>query len=148
MCSCRRPLLLPRSSDDRRPADDARRRTPEGLRGALSGIGLLKSYAGSVGQDGDLEYVAIIDTRADKVVSIEPERWGSKNATWTWEAVSVVVTDPDGHSNEVALRKERRSAPVARRRDDGGFFGQQQQRRQTRRGTGGGSPGMLDWLFR
>lgn len=116
------------------------------MRGALSGIGLLKYYAGSVGEDGDLEYVAIVDTRADKVVSIEPERWGSQSATWTWQAVSVVVTDPDGHSNEVALRQVRKSAPVARRRDDG-FFGQSQSQRRTRRG-GGGSPGMLDWLFR
>lgn len=117
------------------------------MRGALSGIGLLKYYAGSVGEDGDLEYVAIVDTRADKVVSIEPERWGSKPATWTWQAVSVVVTDPDGHSNEVALRQVRKSAPVARRRDDG-FFSQNQRRRTRRSGGGGGSPGMLDWLFR
>ncbi len=121
------------------------------MRGALSGIGLLKYYAGSVGEDGDLEYVAIIDTRANKIVSIEPERWGSKPATWTWQAVSVVVTDPDGHSNEVALRKVRQSAPVARRQDDGFFGGQSRSRQRTQRrsgGGGGGSPGMLDWLFR
>jgi len=115
------------------------------LSGARRGVGLLKYYAGSLGEDGKLEYVAIVNTRADKVVSIEPERWGSKPATWTWQAVSVVVTDPDGHANEVAFAKAR---PVARSRDDGGF-GQatRQERRRERRG-GGGSPGMLDWLFR
>ena len=117
------------------------------LRGALNGIGLLRYYAGTVGEDGDLEYVAIVDTRANKIVSIEPERWGSQPATWTWEATSVVVTDPDGHSNEVALRQARRSAPVARRQDDG-FFGGQQSRGRQRQPRGGGSPGMLDWLFR
>ncbi len=93
------------------------------MRGALSGIGLLKYYAGNLGKDGDLVYTAIVDTRANKVVSIEPERWGDKPAQWNWQAVSVVVTDPDGQANEVTLRKvRRRSAPVARR-DDDGFFG-------------------------
>jgi hypothetical protein len=129
------------------------------LRGALSGIGLLKYYAGNVGEDGELEYVAIVDTRANKVVSIEPERWGSKNAQWTWQAVSVVVTDPDGHANEITLRQTRqRSAPVARGQD-GDFFGlgqapQTTDRRRARRGGGGGggggggTGGVLDWLFR
>ena len=129
------------------------------MRGALSGIGLLKYYAGNVGEDGDLEYVAIVDTRASKVVSIEPQRWGSKNAQWNWQAVSVVVTDPDGHSNELTLRQVRqRTTPVARR-DDGGFwgFGQpttRQERRRARRGgggsTGGGGGGVnpFGWLFR
>lgn len=121
------------------------------LSGARRGIGLLKYYAGSLGEDGALEYVAIVNTRADKVVAIEPERWGSKPATWTWQAVSVLVTDPDGHANEVAFAKARRT-PVARGRDDGGFSGRspRQDRRRARRrsGGGGGSPGMLDWLFR
>jgi tetratricopeptide (TPR) repeat protein len=122
------------------------------MRGALSGIGLLKYYAGSLGKDGDLIYTAIVDTRANKVVSIEPERWGQKPAKWNWQAVSVVVTDPDGQANEVTLRKvRRRSAPVARR-DDDGFFGygqpqQRGQRRRQRRGGGGGG-GVFDWLFR
>jgi hypothetical protein len=121
------------------------------MRGALSGIGLLKYYAGDLGGDGDLVYSAIVDTRANKVVSIEPERWGDKPAKWNWQAVSVVVTDPDGHANEITLRKiRRRSAPVMRR-DRRGFFGyDQQQRRTERRRThrGGGTGGVLDWLFR
>ena len=124
------------------------------LRGALSGIGLLKYYAGNLVEDGDLEYVIIVDTRANKVVSIEPERWGEKPATWTWQAVSVVVTDPDGHSNEVALRKARqKSTPVARSRNDGFRGSNQTTRKKTRRRAGrggdrgrGGSP--FGWLFR
>ena len=86
------------------------------LKDALSGIGLLKYYAGDFGdgQDSSLEYVAIVDTRANKVISIEPHAWGASPAQWNWQAVSVVVTDPDGNKNEVQLRKVRQRAPVAR----------------------------------
>ena len=124
------------------------------LGNALRGIGLLTYHAGTIGEDGDLEYVAIVDTRANKVVSIEPERWGDKPATWTWQAVSVSITDPDGHTNEVALRKARqRAAPVARRRGGDGFWGfNQSQRKKTRRRARGnrrrGGGGGFDWLFR
>jgi len=118
------------------------------MRGALSGIGLLTYYAGDFGGGDELDYVAIVDTRANKVVSIEPQRWGTQTAQWNWQAVSVVVTDPDGHANEIKLRPERR-APVARGSDDGerGVGGQSRNRRRARGGGGGGgSP--FDWLFR
>lgn len=140
------------------------------LKDALSGIGLLKYYAGdfSEGQDSSLEYVAIVDTRANKVVSIEPHSWGQATAQWNWQAVSVVVTDPDGNANEIQLRKARPkpavgTAPVARN----DFWGFQQPpaargdrsadraaRRAARRGGapggggGGGSGSMFNWLFR
>lgn len=138
------------------------------LKDALSGIGLLKYYAGDFGQGDEtsLEYVAILDTRANKVVSIEPHAWGSTPAQWNWQAVSVVVTDPDGNANEIQLRKVRQKAPAAR--DD--FWGferftegsgeDRQSRRAARRGGGpagggaggggggGGGGGMFDWLFR
>ncbi len=121
------------------------------MRGALSGIGLLKYYAGDFGGGDELEYVAIVDTRANKVVSIEPQRWGERAAQWNWQAVSVVVTDPDGHANEIKLRKERR-APVARGRDTDswGFGGQPRNERRRARGGGGGGGGggAFDWLFR
>jgi tetratricopeptide (TPR) repeat protein len=128
------------------------------LKDALTGIGLLKYYAGDFGQDGEtsLEYVAILDTRANKIVSIEPHAWGSTPAQWTWQAVSVVVTDPDGNANEIQLRKVRQRAPAAR--DDFWGFGRSaegsgeappQGRRAARRGGGGGGGGgMFDWLFR
>ena len=126
------------------------------LKDALSGIGLLKYYAGDFGDGEGLEYVAIIDTRANRVVSIEPHSWGTTPAQWNWQAVSVVVTDPDGNANEIQLRKVRQKAPVAR--DDFWGFerftegGQPQGRRAARRGGGGGGQsgggGMFNWLFR
>src|SRR5215831_13661092 len=77
------------------------------MKDALSGIGLLQYYAGDYGegQDNGMEYVAIVDIRANKVLSVEPHSWGSAPAQWNWQAVSVVVTDPDGNANEVQLRK-------------------------------------------
>ena len=135
------------------------------LKDALSGIGLLKYYAGDFGEgeETSLEYVAIVDTRANKVVSIEPHSWGSAAAQWNWQAVSVVVTDPDGNANEIQLRKVRQKPPAAR--DD--FWGFErfteggvppEGRRAARRSGGsessggGGSEssggGMFNWLFR
>jgi tetratricopeptide (TPR) repeat protein len=135
------------------------------LKDALSGIGLLKYYAGDFGdgEEGSLEYVAIVDTRANKVVSIEPHSWGPATAQWNWQAVSVVVTDPDGNANEIQLRKARQRAPAAR--NDFWGFGPAaegggeppQSRRAARRGGGGGGGGsaggdgggsMFNWLFR
>jgi tetratricopeptide (TPR) repeat protein len=135
------------------------------MKDALSGIGLLQYYAGDFGegQDTGLEYVAIVDIRANKVLSVEPHSWGSSTAQWNWQAVSVVVTDPDGNANEVQLRKVRRAAPVDRgdfwgfeppRADSGGGGGgggDRAARRAARRGGGGGGGGgggMFDWLFR
>jgi len=122
------------------------------LKDALSGIGLLKYYAGDFGdgEDSSLEYVAIIDTRANKVVSIEPSSWGSAAAQWNWQAVSVVVTDPDGNANEIQLRKVRqRAAPQS---DD--FWGfdradrDDNKRASRQRGGESGGAGIFNWLFR
>ncbi|MET0301723.1 MAG: tetratricopeptide repeat protein [Methyloceanibacter sp.] len=125
------------------------------LKDALTGIGLLKYYAGDFGDAAatSLEYVAVIDTRANKVIAVEPHAWGEATAQWNWQAVSVVVTDPDGNANEIQLRKARR-APVAR--DDFWSFEQPggappEGRRAARRGGGGGGGGgggMFNWLFR
>lgn len=127
------------------------------LKDALSGIGLLKYYAGDFGdsEDSSLEYVAIIDTKANKVISIEPHSWGSTPAQWNWQAVSVVVTDPDGNSNEIQLRKVRQK-PQAPRDDFWGFersaegFAPGEGRRAARKsgGDGGGGGGIFNWLFR
>lgn len=125
------------------------------LKDALSGIGLLKYYAGDFGEgeETSLEYVAIVDTRANKVVSVEPHSWGSAAAQWNWQAVSVVVTDPDGNANEVQLRKVRQKAPAAR--DDFWGFDRSAEggapaegRRAARRGGGESGGGMFNWLFR
>ena len=126
------------------------------LKDALSGIGLLKYYAGDFGEgeETSLEYVAIVDTRANKVVSVEPHSWGSAAAQWNWQAVSVVVTDPDGNANEIQLRKVRQKAPAAQddfwgfdRSAEGGAL--PEGRRAARRGGGESSGGgMFNWLFR
>jgi len=127
------------------------------LKDALSGIGLLKYYAGDFGdgEDSSLEYVAIIDTRANKIISIEPHSWGSTPAQWNWQAVSVVVTDPDGNSSEIQLRKTR-PRPQAPRDDFWGFeraiegiTPTPEGRRAARKGgEGGGGGGIFNWLFR
>ncbi len=126
------------------------------LKDALTGIGLLKYYAGDFGDGAatSLEYVAVVDTRANKVVAVEPHAWGEAPAQWNWQAASVVVTDPDGNANEIQLRKVRQKAPAAR--DD--FWGFErpagtpgESRRAARRGGeggGGGSSGIFNWLFR
>ncbi len=123
------------------------------LKDALSGIGLLKYYAGDFGdgEESSLEYVAIVDTRANKVISVEPHSWGPAAAQWNWQAVSVVVTDPDGNANEVQLRKVKQRAP-AQRDDFWGFerpdAGAATEGRRARRGGGESGGGMFNWLFR
>jgi len=111
------------------------------LKNALKGIGLLKYYAGDFGDSAGtgLEYVAIVDTYSKKVVAVEPHAWGDATAQWNWQAVSVVVTDPDGNANEIKLRSVRRSTPVAR------SSGSDRRRRGPR---GEGTGGIFNWLFR
>jgi hypothetical protein len=123
------------------------------LKGAQSGIGLLRYDAGTTQSDGAFEYIAVVDTRKGDVLAIEPERWGNKAATWTWQTAALSVTDPDGNVSEVELEQERRRrAPVARRRRDEGFFGFAQQQRPAprqrakRRSRRSNDP--LGWLFR
>ena len=95
--------------------------------------------AGDANQE--LVYTAVIDLYANKVVSIEPYSWGTNTAKWDWQAYSVVVTDPDGNTNELKLRKPK-TRPVAR--EGGGFFDQgaaSQAQPRGRRGGGGGGGG-------
>jgi tetratricopeptide (TPR) repeat protein len=114
------------------------------LKNALAGVGLLRYYAGDLGegQDMSLEYVAIVDTYSNKVISIEPYSWGPTAAEWTWAEVSVVVKDPEGNANEIKLRKPK-LRPVAR--DEWGF---DSSARGGRGGGGGGGGGLFDWLFK
>jgi tetratricopeptide (TPR) repeat protein len=124
------------------------------MRDALAGIGLLRYYAGDFGDGGnvDLVYTAIVDLYANKVVAIEPYSWGSTQAQWNWQAVSVVVTDPDGIASEIKLRRGR----VARGREETAeygfpFFGgpgPAQPRSGRRPPQGGGGGNFLNWLFR
>jgi len=82
-------------------------------------IGVLRFHAGTVeGEIGteDVEQVAIIDLRANKIVAIEPHRQGKKISTWTWQPDGrVKVASVDGITDEFALRSVRQS-PLARTR--------------------------------
>jgi hypothetical protein len=112
------------------------------MKDSLAGIGLLRYAAGGLGEgtEQELVYTAVIDLYANKVVSIEPYSWGTNTAKWDWQAYSVVVTDPDGNTNELKLRKPR-TRPVAR---EGGLEAPGEQRgspRPGQRGGGGGGGG-------
>jgi hypothetical protein len=121
------------------------------MKDTLAGIGLLRYYAGDIGEGSgqELVYTAVVDLYANKVVSIEPYSWGTNSAKWDWQAYSVVVTDPDGNANELKLRRPKQR-PVAR--EGGGFFGswsgQQAAQPQRRRGGGGGGGGggLFPWF--
>jgi hypothetical protein len=119
------------------------------MKDTLAGIGLLRYSAGGLGEgtDQELVYTAVVDLYANKVVSIEPYSWGTNTAKWNWQAYSVVVTDPDGNTNELKLRKPK-PRPVAR--EGGGLFGSwggpPAAPPQRRRGGGGGGGGLFPWF--
>jgi tetratricopeptide (TPR) repeat protein len=74
------------------------------LKGTLRGIGLLHYYAGTSPQGGRLEYIAVIDLWAKKLIAIEPARWGELQAQWSWSDSGVVVVDPQGVPSRVDVR--------------------------------------------
>jgi hypothetical protein len=74
------------------------------LKGPLRSTGMLSYYAGSSPDGKRLEYAALIDTQAGKLVSIEPLRWGDREAEWSWNDLAVVVKDPQGVPNRLELR--------------------------------------------
>ena len=76
------------------------------LKGTLRGIGLLHYDAGASLDGERLEYIAVIDLWAAKVLAIEPGRWGERQAEWNWTAFAVVVVDPLGVPSRVQVRAE------------------------------------------
>ena len=74
------------------------------LKGTLRGIGLLHYYAGASPEGGRLEYIAVVDLWAKKLIAIEPGRWGELQAQWTWSDSGVVVVDPQGVPSRVEVR--------------------------------------------
>jgi tetratricopeptide (TPR) repeat protein len=76
------------------------------LNGTLRGIGLLHYYAGASSKGERLEYIALIDLWAKKLLAIEPGRWGELQAQWTWSGFDVVVVDPQGVPSQVEVRDE------------------------------------------
>ncbi len=125
------------------------------LKHDLRGVGLLEYYAGTLPGGGKtrLEYVAIVDLWNSKVVAIEPDSWGASKATWDWQRVSVVVTDPEGGANEIKLRKG--NANPYGYDQEPSWFGDgywrtdpQVQARQSRRKKRRAQPrGLFDWLL-
>ncbi|MEC9369525.1 MAG: tetratricopeptide repeat protein, partial [Pseudomonadota bacterium] len=117
------------------------------LKYELQGIGLLHYFSGKKDGDTRTEYVAIVDLWSNRVVAVEPEIWGTTHANWEWRQVSVAVTDPDGITNEVQLRKPQPQEQLENSDPwfgSGGLFGGPSSS-SGRRST---QPGLLDWLFR
>ena len=81
------------------------------LKGTLRGIGLLHYDAGASPEGERLEYIAVVDLWAGKVLAIEPGRWGERQAEWTWTASAVVVVDPLGIPSRVQVRAETAERP-------------------------------------
>ncbi|GAA6212242.1 hypothetical protein NBRC116602_19830 [Hyphomicrobiales bacterium 4NK60-0047b] len=81
------------------------------LKGNYKGYGLLRYDAGSKNQKSPIEHVAILNLRKQRVETIEPYRWGTKIAKWTWNQNDVVIKDPDGIQNKVTLRVPVRRKP-------------------------------------
>ena len=117
------------------------------MKDALTGIGLLRYDAGDLGEEGGqgLVYAAIVDLHANRVVATEPFSWGASAANWNWQAATVVVTDPDGNTNEIKLRKAG-TRSVAREASGSSRWRAPSSRR--RGGGGVGSGGFFDSFFR
>lgn len=82
------------------------------LNGNYKGFGLLRYNAGSKSKKDAHEQVVIINLRKQKVLSIEPYRWGGKIAEWTWKTTELIVKDPDGITNTLTLKKKIKKAPA------------------------------------
>ncbi|HVZ04494.1 MAG TPA: tetratricopeptide repeat protein [Hyphomicrobium sp.] len=68
--------------------------------------GILHFFGGRVaGKNGmeDTELAAIIDVAQGKVIGIQPDKQGSKVATWTWDGDQLQVASVDGVTDEYQL---------------------------------------------
>lgn len=125
----------------------------------LRGFGLLRYFAGERAVAGSnekkrYEYVAILDLKKNKVVSIEPFLSGGEKAKWEWGKYEVTITDVDGVPSAHQLRKPPpkvvRRQPRETERDefaiDRWFRGDEGRWRRDRRRRR--NPTLFDWLFR
>lgn len=112
------------------------------LKGPLRRTGMLSYYAGSSPDGRRLDYAALIDMQAGKLLGIEPLRWGDREAEWTWNELALVVEDPQGVPNTLELKSAptRASVSTASRR----VTSQASERRRGRPNSGG----FLRWLLR
>jgi tetratricopeptide (TPR) repeat protein len=82
------------------------------LRDSLRGVGLMHYYAGTSAEGERLEYIAVIDIWAGRLIAIEPARWGERQAEWTWTDRTVEVVDPQGVPSRVQVRAETFERPL------------------------------------
>jgi tetratricopeptide (TPR) repeat protein len=82
------------------------------LHDSLRGVGLMHYYAGNSSQGERLEYIAVVDIWAGRLIAIEPGRWGERQAEWTWSDRAVVVTDPQGVPSRVQVRDAANDRPM------------------------------------
>jgi tetratricopeptide (TPR) repeat protein len=82
------------------------------LHDSLRGVGLMHYYAGGSAEGERLEYIAVVDVWAGRLIAIEPGRWGERQAEWTWTDRAVVVTDPQGVPSRVQVRDETNDRPM------------------------------------
>jgi tetratricopeptide (TPR) repeat protein len=69
--------------------------------------GILRFSGGSVvGKNGpeETELAAIVDIAAAKVIAIQPNKQGTRVATWTWDGDHLQVASVDGVTDEYQLR--------------------------------------------
>ena len=82
------------------------------LHDSLRGLGLMHYYAGTSAEGERLEYIAVVDIWAGRLIAIEPARWGGRQAEWTWTDRAVEVVDPQGVPSRVQLRDETYERPL------------------------------------
>lgn len=114
------------------------------LKDTLAGIGLLRYYAGTDKAGKRYEYVVILDTSRNQIVSIEPYIWGEQKARWDWTETALTVTDPEGVISAYELRKPK-PPPRPRYVDDSpwGSSGWDEPRGRSRQPRN-----IFEWLFR
>lgn len=109
----------------------------------LKGIALLKFSAGTVsvegGKDESVEYVALVDLRTEKLISIEPHKRGNRESQWTWQDGTVTVAAIDGLTTVHELRRVVKPAAIAA----APIGGERRERRRSR--TTFDSQGTPNW---
>ena len=97
----------------------------------FSKIGLLRFAAGTIETDGArraLEFTAIIDTAANKLIGIEPQRIGDETSKWSWGSGRVIVAAVDGLTQQYILRRQQSPSAAAGRTRTTARRGRRRQR--------------------
>lgn len=84
--------------------------------GEHAGIGILRFMAGQVeGASGpeEVEHGAVLDLQLRTVLAVETTQQGDRQASWTWAADKLIVTDLDGFKHEYAFKGQEQSETVA-----------------------------------